>query len=140
MGSRDAGRVTVASLSLTPPPWPPEGGRMLGASGETAQILNGDEFRFAAYLEFRPDGPNRANHYHLVKHESMYVIRGRLLGRYLDLESGDYAEVELVAGDMVAIPPRVAHTYVALERSDAIEFDKLVFDPSDVIPFVVEPM
>lgn len=113
-----------------------DGGRIVLPAGEFAQIANGEEARFIAYLEFLV-GPGRArgNHVHARRAESLYVIRGRLRGRWAEVASGAREERVLKAGDLVRVASGCAHAYEALEYSQAIEFSDTPFDPDDVVPF-----
>lgn len=111
-----------------------DGGRILLPAGEFAQIANGEEARFVAYLEFLA-GPGlaRGGHYHERKGEALYVIRGRIRARFADADSGATEELTLGPGDLVRTAPRLAHRYEALEYAQAIEFSATPFDPDDVV-------
>lgn len=107
-------------------------------AGELAQIVNGDPFRFMAYIEFRPYGETlRGNHFHEQKTEFLYVISGRLTAHYIDLENDETLTIDLTGGDLVTIEPRCAHAYRALEHTHAIEFTKTVYNPTDTFPYKV---
>jgi dTDP-4-dehydrorhamnose 3,5-epimerase-like enzyme len=103
-----------------------------------AQIVNGEAFRYLAFLEFQPD-PNapRGNHFHAEKTEHLYIVDGLVRASYLDLDTGETAEVELTGGDLIAVRPRCAHAYVALHHSHAVEFSPLGYDPADTIAYVL---
>jgi mannose-6-phosphate isomerase-like protein (cupin superfamily) len=129
-------KVSIRRLPVVEPPAPPDGGRIQTAAGELAQIVNGLELRYLAYVEFKVDAPIlRGNHYHEHKHEFLYVISGRLRARYLDLDSGETAEVLLEAGDLVTVAPRCGHVYHPLEYSQAVEFSANAYDPADTLPY-----
>jgi mannose-6-phosphate isomerase-like protein (cupin superfamily) len=55
-------------------------------------------------------------HYHKVKDETFFVIKGRVL---LETEAGDYV---MVPGDSRHIPQRLLHRFSGLEDSEIIEF------------------
>lgn len=113
-----------------------DGGRIVLPAGEFAQIENGGEARFIAYLEFLVGpGRSRGSHVHARRTETLYVIRGRLGGRWAEVASGAREERVLKAGDLVRVPPGWAHAYKALEYSQAIEHSDTPFDPGDVTPF-----
>ncbi|MGH4019120.1 MAG: cupin domain-containing protein [Pseudonocardiaceae bacterium] len=115
-------KVAIRSLPLTQPPIPEGGGRIQSTAGELARVVNGEQFRFLAYIEFRNDGPTvRGNHYHKQRTEILYVISGRLQAGYLDLDTGKSMKTILRGGDLVAIRPKCAHVYYPLEYSQAIE-------------------
>jgi dTDP-4-dehydrorhamnose 3,5-epimerase-like enzyme len=129
-------KVSVRRLPLVVPPIQEGGGRIMTDSGELTQIVNGEVFRFLAYLEFKPDAVTpRGNHYHANKVEHLYVIRGRLRGVYRDLDTGETAELEFTEGDLVSVNTRCAHVYFALEHSQAVELSAETYDPTDVIPY-----
>ncbi len=126
----------VRRLPIVEAPIPEGGGRILSTNGELAQILNGEEFRFLVFLEFLPDSPRlRGNHYHSQRTETMYVLTGRLLARFRDLDTGETRDFELTRGDLVRIPPRWAHAYRPLEPSSTVEMSSNVYDPGDTTPY-----
>ncbi len=128
-------KVTIRSLPLTRPPIQAGGGRILSAAGELAQIVNGEQFCFLAYIEFRNDPPVvRGNHYHKRRTEILYVISGKLQAVYRDLDTGESMEVILRPGDLVTIYPECAHVYYPLEYSQAIEMAATTYDPLDTVP------
>jgi mannose-6-phosphate isomerase-like protein (cupin superfamily) len=131
-------KVSVRRLPDVAPPIPQGGGRIVTAAGELAQIVNGESYRYLAFLEFQPD-PNapRGNHYHAQKTEHLYIVDGLVRAAYRDLDTGETAEVDLTAGDLVVVRPRCAHAYIALEQSHAVEFSPLTYDSADTIAYVL---
>jgi mannose-6-phosphate isomerase-like protein (cupin superfamily) len=126
----------VRRLPIVEAPIPPGGGRILSTNGELAQILNGDTFRFLAFIEFLPDSPAlRGNHYHDRREETLYVLSGRLLSRFRDVDTGRTHEFELSRGDLVRVPPRWAHTYLPLEPSSAVEMSPQTYEPDGTTPY-----
>ena len=116
-----------------------DGGVIEMPAGDFIQIANGDGVRFVAHLEFLADPPaERGHHYHRVRTETFTVIRGRLRGRWLDLDTGARIEDVLEPGDQVTVRPRCAHAYVALEDAAAVECASHAFDPSDTVAHRVE--
>ncbi len=129
-------KVSVRNLPRVSPPIPQGGGRIQTAAGELTQIVNGDLFRFVVYMEFLPDAAApRGNHYHAAKTESLYIIKGRLRAVYQDIDTERTLETELGEGDLVAIQPRCAHVYYALEYTQAIELSTEPYNPGDTVPF-----
>ncbi len=96
-------KVTIRRLPDVAPPIPEGGGRIVTPAGELAQIVNGEAYRYLAFLEFHPD-PNapRGNHFHAVKTEHLYIVDGLVRAIYRDLDTDATAEIELGAGDLVA--------------------------------------
>ena len=134
-------KVSIRRLPVLdrPPAAPVLGGvRILSPAGEAAPVFNGGPWRFIAYLEFLPGtGAWRGNHYHGIKRESFYVIAGRLRGVFEDVDSGERAEANLEAGDVLTIEPRCAHAFTALEYAQAIETSPCEFDAGDTFPYPV---
>jgi mannose-6-phosphate isomerase-like protein (cupin superfamily) len=58
--------------------------------------------------------------YHEKKHESIYVLRGRMVFRYRD-GSGELMEREMIAGQAQQVPTGMVHQFEALERTDVLE-------------------
>ena len=58
--------------------------------------------------------------YHEQKHESIYVLRGRMIFRYRD-EGGQLQEREMIAGQAQQVPTGLVHQFEALERTDVLE-------------------
>ncbi len=58
--------------------------------------------------------------YHEHKHESIYVLRGRMIFRYKG-EDGALHEREMIAGDAQQVPTGLVHQFEALERTDVLE-------------------
>lgn len=122
-----------------------DGGVIEMPAGDFIQIANGEGVRFVAHLEFRgpagsePPAPaERGHHYHRARTETFTVIRGRLRGRWLDLDTGARIEDVLGPGDQVTVHPRCAHAYVALEDSAAVECATHAFDPADTVAHRVD--
>lgn len=58
--------------------------------------------------------------YHEHKHESIYVLRGRMIFRYRS-DSGQLVEREMIAGEAQQVPTGLVHQFEALERTDVLE-------------------
>jgi len=58
--------------------------------------------------------------YHERKHESIYVLRGRMIFRYRT-DGGELAEREMIAGEAQQVPTGMVHQFEALERTDVLE-------------------
>lgn len=131
-------KVTIRRLPIVAPPIPDGGGRVVSEAGELTQIVNGDQFRFLAYIEFKPNASTmRGNHFHAKKVENLYIITGRLHAYYVDLDTGERFETELATGDFVTVQPNCAHAYQALEHAHAVEVNENAYDPADTIPYKI---
>ncbi len=58
--------------------------------------------------------------YHEKKHESIYVLRGRMIFRYRDA-AGELLEREMIAGQAQQVPTGMVHQFEAIERTDVLE-------------------
>lgn len=133
-----ASKYTVQHLPIMDPPLPHSGGRMVNSSGEMAQIVGDESVRHVVYIDFKPDGKPRGNHYHVkMQTHGIYVIKGELRVTLVDIEDESRDTVTLHAGDFIRIKPRCAHVFVAQEYSQALELNDTPFDPADTIPYVI---
>lgn len=66
--------------------------------------------------------PNKrfSDHYHLIKNESWYCLRGKLLGTFTNTE-GEIKEIIFKKGDVVKNPVGLSHQLLAIEPSIIIE-------------------
>ena len=132
------GKVLKRSLPLFRLPLRPDAPdlkRLLLPQGELAQFYDADEgIRYMAFIEFLP-GQVRGNHYHKVKEELVYVIRGEVLLSVANVDSKARASVALRAGDLAVIRTCIAHALQTVEPGYAIEFSIARFDPADIHQF-----
>jgi hypothetical protein len=130
-------KQSVPILQLPLGPDAPDRRRLLLPQGELAQFHNADEgIRYIAFIELLP-GQVRGNHYHKVKVELVYVIRGEVLLCVADVDSKAQASVGLRAGDLAVIQTGIAHALRTVEPGQAIEFSSTRFDRADIHPFRV---
>ena len=109
--------------------------RLLLPQGELAQIYDAEEgIRYMAFIGLLA-GQVRGNHYHEVKEELVYVMRGEVLLSVADVDSQARASVTLRTGDLSMIRTGIAHAYRTVEAGQAIEFSVARFDPADIHPF-----
>ena len=132
------GRVvkwSLPALKLPLGPDAPARRRLLLPQGELAQFYDAEEgIRYMAFIELLP-GQVRGNHYHTVKEELLYVIRGEVVLSVADIESKARADVTLRAGDLALIRTRIAHALRTVEAGQAIEFSQARFDAADIHPY-----
>lgn len=114
-----------------------EARRLVFPSGEMAQIVNGESMPYIAYVEFpHSNQPQpRGNHYHIKKHEYLYIAQGRLHGYFYDLMTGEQGECIVEKGDLVYHATSCAHAYIPLEHSHTIEIASHVYDVEDTIRY-----
>jgi mannose-6-phosphate isomerase-like protein (cupin superfamily) len=134
------GKVLKRSLPLLQLPLGPDAPvlkRLLLPQGELAQFYDADQgIRYIAFLELLP-GQVRGNHYHQVKEELVYVIRGGVLLEVADIDSNARASVALRSGDLAVIRTRIAHALRAVAPGQAIEFSSSRFDLADIHRFLL---
>ncbi|HYG36056.1 MAG TPA: cupin domain-containing protein [Clostridia bacterium] len=106
--------------------------RLLLPQGELAQFYDADQgIRYMAFVEFLRGGL-RGNHYHHVKEEHLYVIRGEVMLWVEDIDSHERDSLTLKAGDLVKIPTGIAHAVQTLQSGEGIEFSPARFDAKDI--------
>jgi len=130
-----SGKVVKWSLPTFEPPFSPDAPatkRLLLPQGELAQIFDSEEpARYISCLELMP-GTVRGNHYHKLKRESVYVMRGELSLVVRDVESGARETVSVKAGELVSIGVGIAHAMVVVTAGLAVEFAPVRFNPGDI--------
>jgi mannose-6-phosphate isomerase-like protein (cupin superfamily) len=132
------GKVLQRSLPLLQLPLGPDAPalkRLLLPQGELAQFYDAEQgVRYLAFIELLP-GQVRGNHYHKVKEELVYLMRGEVLLSVADIDSQARASVALRAGDLAVIRTGIAHAIRTVEPGQAIEFSIARFDPADIYRF-----
>lgn len=86
---------------------------------------------YIASIELR-EGTVRGNHFHKVKREFIYVLKGELLLLLEDVVSKDRESIPLKEGELVVINPGIAHALRVTQAGMAIEFSPARFDGSDI--------
>lgn len=132
-------KLSVHELPQVWAPIPADGGILTTDAGRFARILDGEAFRYLAYLEYLP-GQTRGNHYHRTKQELLYITHGRLLAYYVDVDTGRSLELTLGEGHVIRTGPRLAHAYHAVDTAHAIEVAVQPFDATDTVPYDVYPI
>jgi hypothetical protein len=108
--------------------------RLVLSQGELAQFHDGDPgIRYIASLEML-SGSVRGNHYHRIKEEHFYLMRGGVELIAEGVESKERVSILLEAGDLAVLRIGVAHAYCVREPGVAIEFSPTPFDSQDVYP------
>ena len=130
-------KQSLPALQLPLGPDAPILKRLLLPQGELAQIYDAEEgIRYMAFIELLA-GQVRGNHYHKVKEELVYVMRGEVSLSVVDIDSQARASVALRTGDLAVIRTGIAHAYRTVEAGQAIEFSVARFDPADIHRFPV---
>lgn len=88
--------------------------------GAEVVVVNNDQY-CGKLLEFK-SGETFSDHFHLKKHETFFILTGRLMLWYYDLTTADRKGIELKEGMVVTIPQGNPHQIKALEDSVIVEF------------------
>ena len=88
--------------------------------GEVAWIASGQHYEHLHVIEFAAAGVRRGFHRHLASREDLYVFRGSIHFLARAAGGGPRLELDLEAGDLVAIGPGVAHGFIAREPALAV--------------------
>lgn len=91
------------------------------------RILCNNENYCGKILHFNA-GAKFSLHYHLIKREHFYVLKGKLELRHKDLSNADDLIMELKEGDVIGIPVGAPHQLTAIEESDIIEVSTTHWD------------
>jgi mannose-6-phosphate isomerase-like protein (cupin superfamily) len=134
------GRVWKAALPVIagpPGPGAPSLKRLQLPQGELAQVHDAEEgARYIAIIELR-QGTTRGNHVHKVKREFIYIFSGECLLVVEDSASKARESVPLAVGDLVFVPPQIAHVVRVLKPGQALEYSPDRFDPRDTAPYPI---
>jgi dTDP-4-dehydrorhamnose 3,5-epimerase-like enzyme len=98
--------------------------------GEFVQISYREEIRHLALFEIKR-GFSRGGHYHERKEEIFYIASGKIVAKFLDLDTDEKAERVLEKGDRLRIRPRCAHLFTGVEDTLIVEYSPQFFDPED---------
>ena len=100
--------VTTTTLPrIVPKPWGQE-------------TIFADTERYAGKILFVMAGHRLSQQYHRYKHETIYVMRGRVRA-LIGAPPAIVQEIELHPGDSLEIPPDTVHRFEALEDSEIFE-------------------
>lgn len=132
-------KLSVHELPQVWAPIPAEGGILVCDAGRLTRIIDGETFRYLAYVEYLP-AQTRGNHYHRTRRELLYITDGRLLAYYVDIDTGRTLELTIGEGHVIRTGPRLAHAYQAIGTAHAIEIATEPFDAGDTVPYEVYPI
>lgn len=94
--------------------------------GEEIWIANHEKY-CGKLLRFKK-GAEFSMHYHMLKHETFYVLKGKLELRCFDLQDATQHEGYINVGDVIVIPAGNPHKLIALEESEIIEISTQHFE------------
>jgi quercetin dioxygenase-like cupin family protein len=94
--------------------------------GREIVIDNNNEY-CGKILEFKK-GESFANHFHLAKRETWYVLDGLLLMKHYNLTNADVIENTIFAGEVIKVNRGEPHKLTALEDSRIVEISTTHYD------------
>ena len=110
--------------------------RLIQDRGELALIEDGKSFQHLGYFSLKKGkGYYRGGHYHRIKVEHFYVVRGKIQVHLVDLDSKIKSTVTLQEGQLATIYPHCAHRFEAEEEAQVIEYYNTMYDPEDDVPY-----
>ncbi len=89
--------------------------------------IHNDEKYCGKILHFR-EGGKFSMHFHLKKHETWYVSKGRFVLRTIDPINAEKFEYRIGCGEAVEIPQGHPHQLIALEESEIFEVSTQHFE------------
>ena len=116
-------RRQIAAWGLVmPPPQPLVFDFGLGKFGEIGEIeswiANEVEAGYCGKFLFVFDGQTCPTHYHRQKHETFFIVKGRVRMMY------DGAEREMETGEVLAVPPGKVHRFTGIGPALVMEVSK----------------
>ena len=94
--------------------------------GSEFWIVNNEKY-CSKILHFEK-GKRLSMHFHKMKDESWYLLKGKLMFYWIDTTVGKVVSQTFDKGQAVRIPPGLPHQLLALEDSDVIETSTQHFD------------
>jgi mannose-6-phosphate isomerase-like protein (cupin superfamily) len=90
-------------------------------------IITNNELYCGKLLRFK-EGAKFSMHYHMIKDETWYVNKGLFIYRWIDTETAEVNEVDLIPGDTVRQRPGQPHQLEALIDGEIFEVSTEHFD------------
>ena len=90
-------------------------------------IITNNELYCGKLLRFK-EGAKFSMHYHLIKDETWYVNKGLFIYRWIDTETAEVVEMDLIPGDTVRQRPGQPHQLEALIDGEIFEVSTEHFD------------
>lgn len=94
--------------------------------GEEVWIANHEKY-CGKILKFKK-GAEFSMHYHIEKHETWYILKGKIELRGFDLKDATPYETEFGEGSVIVVPPGNPHKIIALEETQILEVSTQHFE------------
>lgn len=92
-------------------------------------IIHNDELYCGKILHFNKDA-KCSMHFHVERHKTWYVSKGKLMLRSVDVDTAEEIEVEIKKGDVIEVFSGIPHQLHAIEAADIFEISTQ-FDDGD---------
>lgn len=89
--------------------------------------IHNDEQYCGKLLSFN-EGSKFSMHYHMLKNETWYILKGNFTFRWIDTDTAEEIEQELVMGDCIYIPHGLPHQLEAHSEALIVEVSTQHFD------------
>jgi len=109
--------------------------RLQQERGELALIEDGLAFHHLAYFSLLAGMGYRGGHYHARKTERFYVISGVLQIELVAIDCAKQDTIRVEAGTKIAVSPRIAHRFSALEDAQVLEYYEGFYHADDDHPY-----
>jgi dTDP-4-dehydrorhamnose 3,5-epimerase-like enzyme len=101
--------------------------------GEFVQVSYREDIGHVVFFQIK-DGFSRGSHYHALKEEAFYVVKGKIRAIFMDMETRTKEEYVLTKGRKIRVQPNCAHIFHGLEESLIIEYSPQYYDKGDTYP------
>tara|TARA_R100000742_G_C4268394_1_gene86753 strand:- start:367 stop:747 length:381 start_codon:yes stop_codon:yes gene_type:complete len=85
-------------------------------------LANNEEENYCGKLLYIKKGHGSSMHYHSLKHETFYILRGRLELQLIDTQSTEKSSVIMEEGDTFVLPRLLPHRLAPAEGEEFVEF------------------
>lgn len=94
--------------------------------GEELWIVNNADY-CGKILRFNK-GAEFSMHYHMIKHETFFILKGRILLKSYNLSDASQQEGNYSQGTVITIPAGNPHKIIALEETEVMEVSTQHFE------------
>lgn len=91
------------------------------------KIITNSEKYCGKILHFN-EGGKFSMHYHLLKDETFYVIKGSLIYKWINTDVAEINEKVVYVGDVIHIKPGLPHQLIAITEAEIVEVSTQHFD------------
>ena len=92
--------------------------------GKIFDLLDDEVIMHVGIITSEP-GAIRGNHYHKITKQFNYIIKGKAKLNIKYVDNGTEESFEVGVGDFISIPPRVVHTFTAIDYFVMLDLNTL---------------